>query len=316
MNYLEWNNIISEYFFNPEQAGRDVYLYITKSDIIGLGRKNLNLNDDEVWEDYITSLKNGIDKNSFDSITGYAYYCYKQFRRLKYQDSYPLYIGYLVFFVLPLTDSGKGSYSVNSYYPRLNDFIKSNKIKSKKISVQNFKVLDELWQDLEEWSILIKNTELGIFELKKFGNPNWVHVGKPLSQCLFPPKAIKNLPVAFNKFGLIPNNLYSEVEIKNLIIRFGENLLGLRDSVISIIKDKKNELGKSIIDIVQKEYDKWTGESHLYEFENGHEKIIMNDTIVPLILQIKIKDNEEIIDFSEVQQKLTYLLNEFSKRSL
>jgi hypothetical protein len=27
MNYLEWNNLIAQHFFNPENAGKDVYLY-------------------------------------------------------------------------------------------------------------------------------------------------------------------------------------------------------------------------------------------------------------------------------------------------
>ncbi len=26
MNYVEWNNIISEYFFNPANAGRNIHL--------------------------------------------------------------------------------------------------------------------------------------------------------------------------------------------------------------------------------------------------------------------------------------------------
>ncbi len=36
MIYLEWNNIISEYFFNPANAGRDIHLYLTRTDIIHL----------------------------------------------------------------------------------------------------------------------------------------------------------------------------------------------------------------------------------------------------------------------------------------
>ena len=38
MKYLEWNNIISAYFFNPVNAGKDIHLYLTKNDIIGLGK--------------------------------------------------------------------------------------------------------------------------------------------------------------------------------------------------------------------------------------------------------------------------------------
>ncbi len=30
MNYLEWNDKLAAHFFNPEMAGREVFLYITQ----------------------------------------------------------------------------------------------------------------------------------------------------------------------------------------------------------------------------------------------------------------------------------------------
>lgn len=61
MKYLEWNNIISAYFFNPVNAGKDIHLYLTKNDIIGLGKPYFTEEtDDEIWEEFITSIKRGI----------------------------------------------------------------------------------------------------------------------------------------------------------------------------------------------------------------------------------------------------------------
>ena len=36
----EWNNIISAYFFNPDNAGKDIHLFITKQEIINLAKEN------------------------------------------------------------------------------------------------------------------------------------------------------------------------------------------------------------------------------------------------------------------------------------
>jgi len=52
MQYLEWNNIISEHFFNPGNAGKEVYLYITRQEVINVSRNYFNKeSDDEIWKD-------------------------------------------------------------------------------------------------------------------------------------------------------------------------------------------------------------------------------------------------------------------------
>ena len=119
-----------------------------------------------------------------------------------------------------------------------------------------------MWDELEEWSILTKNCDLGIFEIKKFGHQNWVHVGKPHSQCVFPPGAIRRLPDLFLEAKMIPDSYISDSEIKKNLLRYGASILNLSINTIKLInRSESDELGQSIIEIGKREYYKWNGES-------------------------------------------------------
>jgi hypothetical protein len=120
MKYLEWNNIISAFFFNPANAGKDVYLYLTKGELIGLARKYFEEEKDEdIWNDFINSIRRGIPGSTGNVITK-AKYAYSKNNALyhKRRDGspleiegvpvcYPAYIAYLVFLVLPLIENIK-----------------------------------------------------------------------------------------------------------------------------------------------------------------------------------------------------------------
>ena len=90
-------------------------------------------------------------------------------------------------------------FRANNYYGKVTEFFRKNEIigLADKICFKTFSAISYLWNELEEWSIITKNCELGVFELKQFGNRNWIHVGKPLSQCILPPSAINKLPELF-----------------------------------------------------------------------------------------------------------------------
>src|ERR1700722_5121598 len=101
MNYIEWNNLISKYFFNPENAGKDIHLYITKADIVNIAKEYISENnDDEIWNDFILAIKGGLI-GSYGNITAKAKNCYER-RHLNKLDSfeikYPPYITYLALF--------------------------------------------------------------------------------------------------------------------------------------------------------------------------------------------------------------------------
>jgi hypothetical protein len=43
MNYTEWNNFIAGHFFKPENAGKDIVLYLTKQDLINYSKNGFLL---------------------------------------------------------------------------------------------------------------------------------------------------------------------------------------------------------------------------------------------------------------------------------
>lgn len=302
MKYSEWNDSIGNYFFNSDNAGKDIHFYLTKSDLINLGRKNLPEKDDnDIWNDYITAVK----FDCRDSDTQLPYSPIDRPLQLSVSwdgHSNPPFISYLILYIIPLTESDNGNFKSNNYYGRINEFFNKNGILNehveKKIGSLNFQKISHLWNKLEEWSIMTKNCDLGIFELKKFGNPNWVHVGKPLSQCLFTPKDIKKLPELFLEAGLVPGSSYSEEQINKILLKYGKEHLGLRDNILRLLTDDKNELGQSIIEIARREYKKWSGESHQIVQNGADERVKRNYTVATLYLQFEIDQGTETINFS------------------
>jgi hypothetical protein len=302
MKYLEWNNVISEYFFNSENAGKEVHLYLTKSDIIQLGKKNSQEEtDEEIWQDFLTKIKLGLPgSNSYSTIIDKAIHAYNQWTTpgLKSISGIPLdfppYISYLVFLVLPLVDT-QDNYNANNYYKRLSDFLDENEINQNLYNRLNR--IDVLWSDLAEWANLTKNGELGFFRLLTFIQPNWIHVGKVFSQCIFPPKSLKKLPELFLSAGLIPGCNYPSSQIKQYLLKFGSSILHLPKSTIdAITKSDTNELGQSIIETARKEYTKWTGESHTVDEISS--RTIRNDITSRIYLQFQLFSNTGRIEFS------------------
>jgi hypothetical protein len=269
MKFLEWNNLISSYFFNSANAGKDIYLYLTKTDVINIGRKQItNESDNAIWNDFLTKIKSGLPgSKDYPDIIDKALYSYQQWKQNSIKSiegielKYPPYISYLVFAVLPLNEI-QGSYNTNNYYDRLDDFLKENNI------TQNLRgklrEIDALWPNLSNWANILNNGEQGFFRLRNFTNQTWIYVGKVFSQCVFPPRAIKKLPELFLEAGMVPDSSYQTVDFKRYLLQYGSSLLLLPNNVLEIVRrSESNELGQSIIETVKTEYNKWTGESHV-----------------------------------------------------
>ena len=300
MTYIRWNNCIAAYFFNPENSGKDIRLYITKGEIINIGRTNLADKPDEViWQDFLTAIKTGMLGSGIHStIIEKAAYCLRQWKNnIKAVDGiqilFPPYISYLIFFILPLTEDTFELHARN-YYGRLSAFLQTHSIDQQINSLHD---LEPLWEDLEEWSIITMNGDIGFFSLGKY-SANYKYVGKTFSQCIFSPVSIRKLPELFFEAGMIPNSFYSGKEIKNNLLQYGSSILGLKNNILELLRNEANELGQSIIQLVKREYARWTGESHELVISGLAEKTKRNYTISPLLLQFKMNTNEGEIKFS------------------
>lgn len=299
MDYIEWNNIISEYFFNSANAGRNIHLYTTRADIIYVARKYFEEeSDDEIWDDFIIAIKRGLP-GSNGNITAKAKYAYEKRLLLRINSieiKYPLYITYLAFFVLPLIEGIDGTYSANNYYDRLNRFLRANNI-NETIGTNDFRnnQINNLWDDLANWANEKNSGDLGLFNVIPFTNARWIYVGKVFSQCVLPPKFLNRLPELFESIGLVPDTFYEDTFLRDKIKSSRTDLIP--QNTLDFLK-KNDELSNSIIQTIQREYKKWTGETHEQIEEGATIRKKRNYTIAPLFLQFKVNTNDEEIRFS------------------
>jgi len=310
MKYLEWNNFLSKYFFNPANAGKDIHLYLTKNDIINLARQCFNdETEEEIWADFVNSIKRGMP-GSNGNVIAKAKHAHSKNKLvgIKKTDGtfatiddvpvlYPPYISYLIFIVLPLIESvDNTNQRANNYYGRLNAFLQSHLI-NENIGTVDFRnnQINSLWEDLANWANVKNNGDFGLFNVIPFTNENWIYVGKVFSQCLVPPKFLNRLPELFESIGLVPDTFYDNKFLQEKIKNSRTDLIP--KSTLDFLK-KDDELSNSIIQTIQRQYKKWSGETHQEIEEGTTTRKKRNYTVAPLFLQFKVNTNDEVISFS------------------
>lgn len=263
MTYLEWNNAIASFLFNEDRANQQVLLFLTKEDIGRIGQaKSDYATLDQAFDDFIQALKFSKDQTLSCPIEKALNHFHNWKSTANKTNIYPNYIGYLVLFVLPLTETYDSSYYSNNYYSRINDYFEKlgflESVKGGKVGTLNFRLLLPLWTSLEEWSIMVCNFRLGYFTLTQFKNTNWKFVGPPLSQAIFPAKAINRLPLFFDESGLIPGEELNDELIQKNLLKHGKTSLHLGDDFLKFIRGG-TELSSSILDIVRNTFKNWAG---------------------------------------------------------
>lgn len=244
MDYLQWNDLIVRHFFNEENAGKEVFLYVN-DEILG------EIGNGAGVDDFIQSIKTG---------PPWAYHsgiCQKALQALeRWRDkglNYPPYISYLAFFVLAaVTETDYASYS---YYPgfwkRLNESQDSG-------TPPSFDRMIDLWDDLEKWSTEDKHEELGRFTAWIRGS--WWKVGLPLSQTIISRDEQKRLPAFFEAAGLDPSAPPSQQVMLKLMLYHGDGIFERR--TLRVLGNEKREdviLKNGLIETVLNELQEWDG---------------------------------------------------------
>lgn len=253
LNYIEWNDLLAEYFFNEKMASREVILF-ADVDLINLLGKRYGSD----FFDFIIKLKNGPDyiHQNYTDIYRMAYETYRNSENLVFP--YPPYVAYLVLFVCAATIDG--DFNVNAYYPRLIKLLGNHDENS--INHNIVPKMAKLWSNLEFWSKNIKGEELGRFTKRVRGGN--VHVGIPLSQTIISEEERKKLPLIFSKSNLDPNDLPSEETLKHKLNANGGQFLKKRTiSLLNTSEEGEKQLLNAFIDFVLEELENWDG-----RFEN------------------------------------------------
>ena len=247
MDYLQWNDILVEYFFNEEKAYKDVILYVNKEVIEKVGQEQgVGL------EDFINAIKAGPPGEADGGICQHAFDLYVDWR--KTERVLPPYVAYLSFFVL-VAATELGEFAPNAYYPK---FWKLLGYSDERSRPTLFDQMYLLWEDLETWSREDRAEELGVFTLRIRGG--WRHVGIPSFETLFSNLELSLLPNLFNDAGLDPLDVPAPEVILSLIEKYGNELF--RSRTIKMLHDTSEEASvfrSALANLILEQLENWDG---------------------------------------------------------
>jgi hypothetical protein len=303
MLYTKWNYIISTYLFNKESADQDVLLCMSIDDVVNAYRKQKKVSitqnrdsiindesDEMIWEDFKTAIRHGISKentllknlaqcyyltiNNIDKYNGNDLY-------MENEERFPLYISYLVIFVMPLVE-GIEQFDYRGYYEIPNKFFQKNKLfgksetklqfsKSIIIQVESVKngvlnkrdneiYFEDIWMHLAQWS-KDKNYSLGRYLRKPFDNEKWKYVGFPMAECVVLPKQHNKLRMLFEKADLPVNEIISKKTTEELLQKFGLQIIYNNDN--KKWKFAWDNFRDVLINVFIEEYNRWDGNSRI-----------------------------------------------------
>ena len=242
--YQKWNDALAERFFNPDMAGRNVYLYVNQAMIDEMEQAM-----PEVGTFRVAVAGRPNNREYCSRVCQRALEAFTDWRGGDFL--YPPYIGYLSLFVLAADVSG--DFAPNAYYPRLWELM----VERCDGIVPYFDRMDQLWEDLEDWSGQDQEGKLGIFQARSIGG--YIHVGYPLSQSLLVEEERKSLPRIFYDAGLAPAGDYPADELARTLRRSPARDM-LRRRTIRLVESRQYpDLYNALLDAVAEELATWDG---------------------------------------------------------
>ena len=246
MEYLAWNDLIAKHFFNEENAGREVLLYVNEHLLEILGSEQSVRK-----EDFINALKIGPPWVTRQGFCQRALQAFTNWRSRQLE--YPPYIGYLAFFVL--SAGTEADFAPHAYYPRLWTLLGEPADKG---TPPSFDDMILLWQDLERWSREDKHEALGRFVALIRGG--WWKVGLPLSQTIISEEERKHLPSFFEEANLDPTDPPSPEVMARLFTVYGSDVFERK--TLKLLQSRQAEfniLKQALLELVLDELENWDG---------------------------------------------------------
>ena len=249
-DYQLWNDALARRFFNPDQAGRNVRLYVTRNliDEMQTAMPDAGTFRMAVVGSPLSPHRDGVCQRALQAFENW------RDRRNKGWE-FPPYIGYLSLFVL--ASDIDGDYSPNAYYPRLWELL-TDECRSGR--VPSFDRMHLLWQDLETWTMDDLNGELGLFQARSVGG--YVHVGYPICQSLLVEQERRDLPLIFYNAELDPATQHSPDELARALRRpFARQFLRAKTNRLVENPQDAGDLYNAMLEAVAGELAEWDGSS-------------------------------------------------------
>ena len=271
MSYLSWNDAVCRHLFE-EQDHKEVLLYLSKPEIIGIGRKfnGNHANDDQsIWSDFRAKAISGLPVGGANNLVGRIIDAHRTWqpqplfgnrRTLQVGQStitlkYPPYVCLLLSTVIPLVE-GDADLNANNYYDRVNQYW--GFVGDRQLNSILFSQLEPVWKDLQSWSESNGRSKLLLPSIT--GNRR--HVGRPLSQCPLRPVQLNRLPGLFEVAGLLPR---SKNDLSYERSEFEEAFNEHAESTLKITSQRKAELLSEtyrmpLLSQIQQLHERWDGE--------------------------------------------------------
>ncbi len=247
MDYLQWNDLIAKHFFNPEEAGKEVLLYVNQDIIEEIGQPyGCGL------PDFINAVKTGPGWTTRSGFCQMALQTCINWRAKGLE--YPPYIAYLACFVLAGGTETDMKVKESAYYPRLRKLLGL----PDDARFASFSRVSVLWDDLEKWSREDKHEEFGRFVYDIWGSMIWV--GLPRFQTLISAKERKSLMEFFAEADLDPSDPPSQQVLLKKLIYYGDHLFQRRTKGVLNSQGGDNAILKEkLLDIIMDELEGWDG---------------------------------------------------------
>jgi len=246
LDYLAWNEKLATHFFRPEQAGRPVYLFITEDVMNEICKQ-----EGTTFADFVAALHTGPPGTIRQGLCIKAFQAYEGWRGRNHK--WPPYIAYLAAFVAAA--GVEGDFAPNAYYSRLRALINE----PGEGTLPSFGKMHTLWEDLEIWSTVDKNGELGIFHVRSVGG--WAHVGLPKAQTLLTHEELGLLSTIFWETELDPTAPPSDAALAQVLIQYGSAKLRKR-TITTLIggSEVDTNVRAALLQILFDELAEWNGE--------------------------------------------------------
>lgn len=240
----DWNDALAARFFRPERAGQQVFLFVAEEVLEDVARE-FGLTP----ADFISAVR-GSDASHVASRA--ANLCGGGRWRGEGRGVYPPYIAHLCLFVFAAVADYADDLAPNSYYPRLRRVLD---LPEDGGALPDFgRLSDEVWSDLEEWSVHDMGGDFGVFRKRVFGE--MCHVGVPRSQTLITEAEIADLPVAFALGMLDAVSPPSDQLLVDTLLESGS----MRAKTCSILeRGASDEMRRAVLEVVRDELIDWDG---------------------------------------------------------
>ena len=240
--FLRWNAAIAQHFFNPDNAGKNVYLYVNQDLIDELQKKMPDAGT------FTSAVTNGERYHEPKDVCLLALRAYRHWRSTG--DEIPPYIAFLGLYVLAADI--EGDFAPNAYYPRLWELLGQRRTGG----VPGFNQMWLLWDDLARWAVNDKLGAMGIFQSSTIGG--FVHIGYPLSQSILAGRDRQALPAIFYDAGLDPTGFTPPSELA-MALRSTTAKQMLRPRTLKLAEHPKDVRHPGLISVVADELSDWDG---------------------------------------------------------